>query len=498
MTFYFDEEQEQEILRLYVRKCMTINSIATHFHVNRSVIERILKKCGELVEVNSKKQRDSYFDNYIEFTKEILEKYPNITASRVFMMAKNRGYQGRSAGHFRRFVKQLRPSKPKEAFARLATLPGEQGQVDWADFGKILVGNANYKLMAFVLTLSWSRAIFLKFFLSAKMPFFQQGFVDAFDFFGGIPKVIFHDNLKSGVLERIGPIIRYNHDFLLVAKHYLFEPKAVNIRRGNEKGRVERSIRYIRDNFFPGRVYQDLDDLNEQALHWCTTESFQRTWRRGEKITVQEAFEKEKEQLTPLPPTPFLAQEKLLVSIGKTPYARFWTNDYSVPCDCVGKKLTLIATQSTVSIMDNLLVVAKHVRSWEKYKVIENPEHLIGLNKEKKAQQSHSGLHRLLFIIPEIEDFMSHLAQQGQSIGGATNSLTKLLDIHGKDDLTEAIRAVLKSGSIHLKHVHHMLKNKEMKLPLVKINLDEKYQNITVKNHDLSQYDKLTKGEQDT
>ena len=135
--------------------------------------------------------------------------------------------------------------------------------------------------------------------------------MDSFEFFGGAPRIILHDNLKSGVLERVGSIVRFNDDFLCVSKHYLFEPRAVNVRRGNEKGRVERSIRYIRDNFFAGRTWTTIEELNEQALQWCLNESFERSWRRGEKELVGAAFAKEKEKLNSLPSTPFPAFERL-------------------------------------------------------------------------------------------------------------------------------------------------------------------------------------------
>jgi len=112
-----------------------------------------------------------------------------------------------------------------------------------------------------------------------------------------VPRIILHDNLKSGVLERVGSIVRFNDDFLLVCKHYLFEPRAVNVRRGNEKGRVERSIRFIRENFFAGREWKTIEELNEQALQWCLNDSLERSWRRGENKLVRDAFSEEKEKL---------------------------------------------------------------------------------------------------------------------------------------------------------------------------------------------------------
>ncbi|HEY3494901.1 MAG TPA: IS21 family transposase, partial [Polyangiaceae bacterium] len=127
------------------------------------------------------------------------------------------------------------------------TLPGEQGQVDWGHFGKVQIGAATRTLWAFVMVLSWSRHIFLRFYLSAAMPSFLRGHVDAFRFFGGVPRVLLYDNLKSAVLERVGQAIRFHPTLLELSAHYLYEPRPVAPARGNEKGRVERAIRYVRD-----------------------------------------------------------------------------------------------------------------------------------------------------------------------------------------------------------------------------------------------------------
>lgn len=325
--------------------------------------------------------------------------------------------------------------------------------------------------------------------------------MDAFEFFGGVPRIILHDNLKSGVLERVGSIVRFNDDFLLVCRHYLFEPRAVNICRGNEKGRVERSIRFIRDNFFAGRVWTTIEELNEQVLQWCLTDSLERPWRRGESNLVRDAFSEEKEKLNSLPPTPFLAYEKLDVSIGKTPFARFHTNDYSLPAEYVGKTLEIFATHLKVQFIDKLIVVATHTRSWGKCETIEDPAHHAQLRERKKKAQTHSGLARLIASVPEGEQFVAGLSERGQHVGGGISSLLKLLDLHGKEKLSIAIKEVLLSSAIHLKNIHHVLKRLDvpnsMHIPTVPMNLSPEYSNIIVEHHDLSHYDKITEDTHD-
>ena len=129
-----------------------------------------------------------------------------------------------------------RPPTSEDAYLRLSTLPGEQAQVDWASFGKIKIGNTERKLYAFVMVLSWSRYVFLKFYLNQGTANFQRGHIDAFEFFGGcLSKEIYYDNLKSAVLERIGKAIRFNPEILAFAAHYLFKPVPVEVRKPNQK-----------------------------------------------------------------------------------------------------------------------------------------------------------------------------------------------------------------------------------------------------------------------
>jgi transposase len=260
-------EREAEILRLYSAESWLRGTIARQLSVHHSVVTRVLEQAGHAPAAHA--PRPSIADPFIPFIIETLKKYSTLRASRLYQMVKQRGYPG-GPDHFRRIVARHRPRPPAEAYLRLRTLPGEQAQVDWAHFGKIEIEGATRKLMAFVMVLSWSRHIFLRFYLGAAMANFLRGHVDAFAYFGGIPRVLLYDNLKSAVLERAGDAIRFNPEIIALAKHYRFEPRPVAVRRGNEKGRVERAIRYIRDNFFAAREWRNLDNLNDQALSWCT------------------------------------------------------------------------------------------------------------------------------------------------------------------------------------------------------------------------------------
>src|ERR1700686_3751604 len=214
---------EAQILRYYHAEKWTMGTIARQLHVHYSVVERVLAQAGLPRIVTA--PRRSLVDGYLPFISQTLETFPTLTASRLYGMVCERGYSGRP-DHFRHLIARHRPRPKAEAYLRLRSLPGEQAQVAWG------------------MVLSHSRQIFLRFFPDARMESFLRGHAAAFDAWGGVPRVLLYDNLKSVVLERRGDAIRFHPTLLNFAGHYRYEPRPVAIARGNEKGRVERAIRY--------------------------------------------------------------------------------------------------------------------------------------------------------------------------------------------------------------------------------------------------------------
>ncbi|HEV2042846.1 MAG TPA: IS21 family transposase, partial [Casimicrobiaceae bacterium] len=306
---------EAQILRLYHAEKWTIGTIAGQLHVHHSVVGRVLAQAG--LPRPGPPPRKSQIDPYMPFIRQTLETFPALTASRLYVMVRERGYRGRP-DHFRHLVACHRPRRKAEAFLRLRSLPGEQAQVDWGHFGHLEIGRARRPLMAFVMVLSHSRHIFLRFSPDARMESFLRGHVAAFTAWGGVPRVLLYDNLKSAVLERRGDAIRFHPTLLGFAGHYRYEPRPVAIARGNEKGRVERAIRYVRDAFFAARSFTSLDDLNAQADAWCSGPAADRRCPGEPERTVGDVFAEEKMRLLALPGTPAPLLECVAVSVGKT------------------------------------------------------------------------------------------------------------------------------------------------------------------------------------
>jgi transposase len=360
---------EAEVLRLHHAERWPIGTIARHLLLHHSTVRRVLAQAG--VPEAQKSTRPSIADPFIPFMLETLKAYPKLCASRLYIMVRDRGYRGGS-DHFRALVARLRPRPVAEAYLRLRTLPGQQAQCDWAHFGSITIGKATRPLMAFVMVLSYSRHLFLRFYLNAAMNNFLRGHVEAFIGWGAVPRVVLYDNLRSAVLERRAEAIRFHPTLLELAAHYRFQPRPVAVARGNEKGRVERAIRFVRDRFFAARAFKDIDDLNAQATTWCLQEAALRGCPEDRDRTVQAVFEEERPLLLPLPDNPFPTEERVTDAIArKTPYLRFDLNDYSIPHTHVGRPLEILATLERVRIVAGLDTIADHPRCFSRGEQIE-------------------------------------------------------------------------------------------------------------------------------
>ena len=236
------------------------------------------------------------------------------------------------------------------------------------------------------MVLSHSRAMYARFSFDQTVPSFLRGHVKAFEAFGGVPREILYDNLKSVVLERDGDHIRYHPAILELAGHYHFAPKPCAPYRANEKGRVERTIQYLRHSFFSARKISDIDQLNADLATWIDEVAHARPQPRGhDGQTVRAAFLQEKDSLLPLPEHTFPCELVKVARSGKTPFIRFDLNDYSIPHAHVRQPLTLVADDRHVRLLaPGNQMVARHERCWDRGQVVQDEEHLASFAAEKR------------------------------------------------------------------------------------------------------------------
>lgn len=489
-------EVRAEMRRLHEVEGLKVNSIARLLGVHHTTVSAVIERAGRpTCAPSGVKRRPSILDPYMALITETLRKYPTLPASQLFEMLRRRGYPG-GPDHLRHRVADLglRPRRSAEAFLRLRTLPGEQAQVDWGHFGSRAVEGGERRLYAFVMVLSYSRRIFLRFFYDARMVSFLTGHLAAFSFFGGVPRCLLYDNLKSAVLERRGDAIRFHPRLLEAADHYGFEPRPVARYRGNEKGRVERAIRYIRTAFFPLRATHDIGPLNREAAEWCRQTASRRPWPQDRRRTVEQAYLEERSHLLSLPGEPLPCHEQTEVTVRQSPYVHFDCNRYSIPHTRVQRSLTVVADLEVVRVLDGADVVAAHQRSWDKDQVVEDNEHVDQLWKQKRAARLSHGQDRLLRAVPRAEELLTALARRQRHLATAVDRLLRLMDQFGRAELDAAVAEALDSGSPSPETVRLVLDRRRrarQAAPPVAIDLldNPKAKNLTVVPHDLSGYD---------
>jgi hypothetical protein len=304
--------------------------------------------------------------------------------------------------------------------------------------------------------------------------------------------------LKSAVIERVEGAIRFNNELLDLSAHYRFAPKPVPVRRPTSKGRVERSIQYIRSSFFAARAFKTLDDLNEQALAWCVSEAAERACPGNRKITVAEAFETEQRSLLSLPDVPYPVFERKIVQVGKSPYVRFDSNDYSVPHQYVRRTLLVEASLQYVRIVDGIKVVAEHERSFDKGQQIEQAAHIEALEVEKTGASRSRGMDRILNVAPSARTYFKYAAERGHNMGRLTQLLIKWLELYGAAELEAALSDCIASATFHSNAIERVLEQRRAArglAPAVALRFlkDRRVDEIVVKPKSLDSYERLVR-----
>jgi transposase len=485
------DEQVARIRHLFHAEHWKIGTIAAELLLHPDTVRRALDTDRFR---SQPRLRDRLTDPYLDFLRQTLQQYPRLRATRLFQMIQPRGYTG-SVTQLRRVVAELRPPR-REAFLRLRPFPSEQAQADWAHFGEVKVGRARRRLSGFILTLSYSRALWLEFFFDQSLENFLLGHVHAFHDWGGAPRSLQTDNLRSVVLERRGDAIHFHPRYLELSAHYHFATLPCRPAQGHEKGRVERAIQYVRSSFFAARPFTTLEDFNRQALAWRDQIAHQRPWPGDDSRTVAQVFQEEKPRLLPLPAHPFSCEVVRTVYADKTLWVRFDLNDYSVPPQASGRALTLVASPTTVRLLDGSAQIASHPRSFDRHDQVEDPAHHQAVLEQKRKALGSTASGRLATLVPESQAFLQAAFERGESAARLTAQLLRLLDDYGAAELAAALREALAQQTPRLASVAFILarrhRQRRQRTPLA-VNLSRRpdLENLTVSNPSLEAYDDL-------
>lgn len=331
------------------------------------------------------RQRWKLIGKYVERIKEILledkqaPRKQRHSAKRIWERLKQEGYQG-GYGVVAQVIRELK-QQGKEVYIPLIHRPGE-GQVD---FGHALarIGGKLRKIAFFVMSLPYSDGFFVKAFERECTETFWQGHVEAFEFFGGVPRRITYDNSKiavSMVLERRER--KLTNGFLTLKSHYLFDHHFCHVRRANEKGVVEATVSYARGNFMvPVPEFESMGGFNDYLLQRCEKDLERRL--RGKEHSKWELLEQERESFLALPASRFEACRKASTTASSLSLVRFDGNDYSVPSRYGHHPVVVKGFYDRVELCWKEQKIAEHGRIWDKEQISFEPTHYLRILEKK-------------------------------------------------------------------------------------------------------------------
>jgi len=366
--------------------------------------------------------RGSILDPYKEYINQRLEKY-DLTASRILREVKERGYPG-SYTILRNYVRQVKGAKPRPAFVRFETGPGEQAQMDWSDFGLVDFDGQKRKLWCFAMVLGYSRTLYIEFSHSQNLVSLGQSHVNAFRYFGGVTDSILYDNMKTVVLSREGNRIHWNPHFMDFASHYGFMPKLCLPGRKETKGKIERPFSYIRSSFFRGTEFSSLTDVNEKGWNWLDTVANTRIHGTTQEIP----FDRLKaENLNHLRDEDYVLEHSEMRKSTKDCYLSFDGNRYSVPYQYSCRDLTVRLRGEELRIFYGDGLIATHRLSYQRGQMVTDPQHFLGI--PRPAYPTGVRAIRAVFLVqfPSANPFLDGLVKA--KYGNARYHMTQILNL---------------------------------------------------------------------
>jgi transposase len=349
------------ILELH-RQGLSVSAIARRLGTDRKTVRKYIARGLEPPLYGPRPPRPGALDPFLPYLRERITAWPELSGKRLWRELKERGF----AGCYSAVTDALRDLRPPAAPAgfevRFETPPGQQAQVDFAQFQVAFTEEPGLTRIVwlFSLVLGYSRLIWARFVLHQDLPTVLRCHVAAFEALGGVPREILYDRMKTAVLDEDeqGHIV-YNRSLLDLARHYGFHPRACKPYRAKTKGKVERPFRYVREDFFLAGTFRDLDDLNAQLRHWLDKVANPRVHATTRRV-VDAAFAEERPQLGPLPSLPFRAVLKLERRVSHEGFVSVGGNFYSVPDTTRRRTVEVHTLADEIHVFEDGALIATH------------------------------------------------------------------------------------------------------------------------------------------
>lgn len=466
-----DEALKIQVKHLREVEGLSLRQIATKLKIARKTVSRII---GE--EKIVKPPSCSILQPYERLIEEWYKDYPFLRATQAYQRLKSYGYEG-CYETVKRGTQRFRQKRPT-AFHELEFVSGEEGQADWAEW-RLESG----PVYGFAYILAWSRYAVARFYPRQSLEFFLDGHLRAFREIGGVAHRHRYDNLRVVVLRR-KPELQLNAQFLDFARHFGFSIHVCNPGKANEKGRIERFIRDLKEalRITPAA---DLQELNHKISLWLK-ERNQRIHRSTGRTPAEMLAE---EKLVRLPEIDYRPYRLITAQISPTAFVEFDTNRYSVPDSYAGMSCEILAFPDSLEIVVKGKKVATHPRSFKKHEKRELPGH-----REKLLDRTpHFKLQRILTLMKgmgaEVEQFLLEAEREGEDPQEAAYQMFRLLRGISKETLLSALR---EANSLHVHKVFYiqsLLQPQSSPHPVCP--QDQKLLEITYKDRKLDDYDDL-------
>lgn len=400
----------------------------------------------------------------------LIARYPRLSAVRVREeIAKgDNGYRG-GITLVRDYLRAIRPARER-VYQEVFYDPGEAVQVDWGACGRLKIGGTSRRVSVLVAVLCYSRLCYIEFSLSEHKADFYRCVVRALEFFGGCPRKIIFDNLKTAVVSGSGRQAAFHPEFLELCGHFYLLPVACAARDPESKGMVETNVRYVKRNALQGR--------DDELTRWEDYQALAAYWRdKVANVRIHETtrerpvdrFRNEQPALRPLPAIPFSTDEVVSVVVNTHARIRFDSNRYSVPPELVRKTVLVRADQRHVRVFHQGREVACHARCFERRQLIRQDEHLLQARRMRRRDRNNQVEEAFDDLGPAARTFHLKLLARPVKPLVHLRRLLKLVHLYGRQEVLPAIEQAVQFETYDADYVeailHQLRRRRELPSP---------------------------------
>lgn len=380
------KEAFMDIMALH-RQGHSMRFIAKKLGLHRNTVKKFIRG-QRFPEYRRRERRLSLLTPFVRIIQDWLSQ-DSYRASWIFERLKPLGYTG-SYETVKKFVRPIKEQQARIAYLRFETMPGLQAQVDWADF-QIAEGNGKTSTIhLFLLVLGYSRAIYAEFVNRCTWESFLDGHIHAFHYLGGVPSEVLYDNMKQVVIRHLVGKVEFNVELLHFAHHYGFTPQACPPYAAWVKGKVERPVDYLRERFWRGYRFRDLETANKDLQGWLDTVANRRL-HGTHRQPVMERWQQEKPQLGPLPASGYDTSLKVFRKVYPDCLVSYETNRYQLPHSVVGKRVLLKVKNGSIGFFDDDQLLVRYAQAEGKYQLVGNPSFYEALRADREQNRRKYG-----------------------------------------------------------------------------------------------------------